>query len=213
MVIVISLFLYGVLLAFLFLQIKYTRGSMFVVFFWWTMGSALLAILERFSRDRSLLQDIPWEPISNFYFLLGLFLFFLFLFRMVWPHPLLREHQLFERALELEAQKNHVNALRVAKQLLARSPGSPKTRYLMGKVLNEQGRFHEALPHLEFAHGLDPNSVSILLELGTSYIRLQRYQEAFVTFEKTLALRPEDTYAVEQIAICQQKLKHLSTKQ
>jgi tetratricopeptide (TPR) repeat protein len=79
----------------------------------------------------------------------------------------------------------------------------------MGKLLNERGRYQDAVRHLTFAHKLAPDSVEIALELGTSFRLLGRYQEAIAQFEQVLTLDPDETYAAEQVEECKRKLKEI----
>ena len=53
------------------------------------------------------------------------------------------------------------------------------------------------------ALALEPHRVDVLSDLGTAYLRLKRFEEAKVTFEKALHLQPDHV-------LSQRRLQELS---
>jgi tetratricopeptide (TPR) repeat protein len=65
-------------------------------------------------------------------------------------------------------------AAAMLEKALVLDPSLPEAHYRLGKLLREQGKTAEALPHLETAAKLDPNNGPIHLELAGLYRELGR---------------------------------------
>src|ERR1022692_4900700 len=67
------------------------------------------------------------------------------------------------------------------------NPGSAEGHRDLGQVLVEAGKFHEAIPHLEQARSLTPDSSQINYPLGVALAATGRLDEAIARFESCLA--------------------------
>lgn len=61
--------------------------------------------------------------------------------------------------------------------LVEQQPESYRIQYMLGASLQRLGRKEEALNHLTKAYDLNPNELSVKLELGKAYFSSRRYQE------------------------------------
>jgi tetratricopeptide (TPR) repeat protein len=66
---------------------------------------------------------------------------------------------------------------------------------LVGDCLLRQGREEEALPHLERALALNPDSVDAHLTLAQAYVQAHRYGEAIDVYRQVLVLQPDNDQA------------------
>jgi len=70
-------------------------------------------------------------------------------------------------------------------------PNDPEKLTLLGQLFGDSGMPEDALEPLSRAAQLDPKSFEALHDLGVSYFRLRRYQEARKPLETAVSLRPE----------------------
>lgn len=187
-------------------QFKRTGDGWFIVLLLWGLGFVLLGILTRASRDQQFF-DISWETLRDLYIGLGVILLLVYGYQLLWPNPFLTASQSSAKALEFYEQGDISRALRILRRIVTLYPQRADARYWLGRILNEQAKYREAVRHLKFARGLSPNSVGVLLELGVAFGNLRRYQDAAEAFEQALALEPENTYAAEKLEICRQELQ------
>jgi len=87
-----------------------------------------------------------------------------------------------------------------AKAAYARAAGlDPSMRgvhFLLGKLLNDEGRTPEAIAEMEKELALDPSDASTLKALGALYHNADRKADAIAVFEKVVAVAPDvDTLA------------------
>ena len=68
---------------------------------------------------------------------------------------------------------------------------SARDLYLVGAVLAQQGRFRDALPHLQRSTYLDPKNLSAWFVRGTAHLELDQFGEAVACFTACLALRDD----------------------
>ncbi len=64
---------------------------------------------------------------------------------------------------------------------------------LKGNLYEKNGNHSQALKAYEIAVEIDPNTIDPLREMGRIYLRTKDYLRATVSFEKALALKPQDT--------------------
>jgi tetratricopeptide (TPR) repeat protein len=103
------------------------------------------------------------------------------------------EHDPSRRALGvLEAERGDCDAAAEVLDPLLGSEGAGGLHLQLGRCLVAQGRDEEALAHLERAAGLDGESVAALLDLGRTYARVGRFEEAAEAYRRALALAPEN---------------------
>src|SRR5262249_41643988 len=63
---------------------------------------------------------------------------------------------------------------------------------LMGYIQRRQGRWEESTRNLERALELDPRDVRTLYQIGDTYAILRRYAEQKSTFDRILAIEPNN---------------------
>lgn len=73
--------------------------------------------------------------------------------------------------------KNYQQAAAEFQQLVDQNPEGYRSHYMLGMSLQRLGRKEEALNHLRKAYDLNPNDLSIKLELGKAYFTVRRYKE------------------------------------
>jgi tetratricopeptide (TPR) repeat protein len=97
-----------------------------------------------------------------------------------------------------------------AQEMLAKAlelaPGLAKSHFFMGSVLKGQGRYDEALAHLEKARALYPRDRVVLNQLGRTLFLQRRYREAVEAFGAVLSVDPEDLQAHYNLMLCYQGL-------
>ena len=82
--------------------------------------------------------------------------------------------------------------LEVARQTL---PNAPRIFFLMGCIQRRQGRWEESTRNLERALELDPRNVNTLCNIADTYAILRRYPEQKSTFDRILAIEPNNLEA------------------
>ncbi|MEO1366744.1 MAG: tetratricopeptide repeat protein, partial [Acidobacteriota bacterium] len=73
--------------------------------------------------------------------------------------------------------KNYKVAAQEFQKLVDQNPEGFRSHYMLGMSLARMDRKEEALNHLRKAYDLNPNELSIKLELGRAYLSARRYQE------------------------------------
>lgn len=73
--------------------------------------------------------------------------------------------------------KNYQQAAAEFQKLVDQNPEGYRSHYMLGMSLQRMGRKEEALNHLREAYNLNPNDLSIKLELGKAYFTVRRYAE------------------------------------
>lgn len=112
------------------------------------------------------------------------------------------------------ALKNHKNSnLEVAKNLynkvLELDPNFRDAHNNLGVVLQQFGKFQEAMGYFEKALKIDPNYVGSLNNLGLSFKELSKFQEAMGYFEKALKIDPNFRDANNNLGIVLQQFGKL----
>ena len=79
--------------------------------------------------------------------------------------------------------------LEIARQTL---PNDPRTFELTGYIQRRQGRWEESTRNLERTFELDPRDVGMLYQIGDSYAFLRRYVEQKSTYDRILAIEPNN---------------------
>jgi TolB-like protein/Tfp pilus assembly protein PilF len=82
--------------------------------------------------------------------------------------------------------------LAIARRLL---PNEPSVYETLGWIDRRQGRWQDHLRNVNRALELDPRNVFILHQLAGTYQVLRRYHELIATFERALAVTPNDPVA------------------
>jgi TolB-like protein/Flp pilus assembly protein TadD len=82
--------------------------------------------------------------------------------------------------------------LAIARRLL---PNEPLVFSILGWIDRRQGRWQEHLQNVNRALELDPRNVFILHQVAGSYQVLRRYNDLMATFDRALAVTPNDSVA------------------
>jgi TolB-like protein/Tfp pilus assembly protein PilF len=102
---------------------------------------------------------------------------------------LARAHHLYNGYLDYDGA---LAELEVARQSL---PNDPRIFAVIGLIQRRQGRWEDSTRNLERALELDPRNVSTLDNISDSYKALRRYAEQKSTFDRMLAIEPNDVLA------------------
>jgi tetratricopeptide (TPR) repeat protein len=97
-------------------------------------------------------------------------------------------------------QANDVDAIRILEAGREKLPGHYLLEYYFGLLASRLGREQEAIPALEKAAQLEPNSPDPFYELGKLYVAQQDWQQARLALEHVIALRPEFSPAHYQLS-------------
>ncbi len=81
----------------------------------------------------------------------------------------------------------------------------------LGAVLEQTGRYDEALTVLHYAAELQPTDANIWYNLGVVYVHLNRYEQALDAFDKAADLDPDDTQAQKQADLLRELLDYGSS--
>jgi len=90
---------------------------------------------------------------------------------------------------------DHARATPEILRALALQPGMAKAHYFYALTLKAAGRYEEAIAHLETAASPFPRDRVVLDQMGRVQFLLRRYDDAITTFNRTLAVDPEDLQA------------------
>ncbi len=82
-----------------------------------------------------------------------------------------------------------------------KSPGKFRPQYNLGTVLGRQGRYSEAIPYLERAILLDPESSRAHNQLGNVHLLTQRLDKALAEYRTAVRLDPNNAEAHYNLAI------------
>lgn len=83
-------------------------------------------------------------------------------------------------------------AFLIGSQHRAQDPkGEAYSHFIASTVLEQRGQFDEAVVELRKAADLDPQSLSITLQLVRGYVHNQDYKNALVLAERAIALKPD----------------------
>jgi eukaryotic-like serine/threonine-protein kinase len=96
-------------------------------------------------------------------------------------------------------QGDYSKALEAFKQITVLEPDIGTGYENMGNVYLTQGKYEECIPYFQKALGVEQYS-STYSNLGTAYFFLKRYSEAAGMFEKAIALTPNDTQIMVNLA-------------
>jgi protein O-GlcNAc transferase len=109
--------------------------------------------------------------------------------------PQSRFHQLVQDARAAEQAKDYARAEQVYRQIVKLRPRDGVAHQNLGLALYLQGRYADAVPHLERALGLDPGLFGASLYLGISRFRDNRFSEALEDLQKARRLEPKNHLA------------------
>jgi len=93
-------------------------------------------------------------------------------------------------------------ARRVLEKALAIAPQLARANFFYARVLREEGKYDEATAKLQLVLVQYPRDRVVINELGRIYFLQKRYAEAVKTFQRTLAVDPEDLQANYNLMLC-----------
>jgi tetratricopeptide (TPR) repeat protein len=93
-------------------------------------------------------------------------------------------------------------AKKVLEKALAISPKLARANFFYARVLREEGKYEDAAGHLQIVLSEYPRDRVAINELGRILFLQKRYAEAVKTFERTLAVDPEDLQANYNLMLC-----------
>ena len=106
-----------------------------------------------------------------------------------------RFHQLVQDARAAEQAKDYVRAEQIYRQMVKLRPRDSVANQNLGLALYLQGRYAEAIPHLEEAVDLNPKLFGASLYLGISRFRGNRFSEALEDLKRASRLEPKNRLA------------------
>jgi choline-sulfatase len=104
--------------------------------------------------------------------------------------------ELVQRAQAFEFEERYADAERVYREIVAEIPDSPESYVNLAIVQARQNAFERALETLERGIARMPNSETLLVRLGHTYLVSGRPAEALETMEKVLAFDPQSVDAL-----------------
>jgi len=112
--------------------------------------------------------------------------------------PVARATSIFAKATSLAARGDDAAMTDLAAELeeiVALSPNVHEPRILLVRAYEQTQQFEKCLPVLKDALSQDKLNPTLHYELGTAYIRMERWDEAKIALEKSLELEPKQPNA------------------
>jgi cytochrome c-type biogenesis protein CcmH/NrfG len=98
------------------------------------------------------------------------------------------------------SQRRTDDAIRELKMVLKTNPDDPDASYFLGGLLVQvEARYKEAIPYLERARKLKPDSWAACFYLGKAKLRLGQPAEAVVLLQRAVELNPDEASAYYQL--------------
>ncbi|HSC13320.1 MAG TPA: tetratricopeptide repeat protein [Rhodanobacteraceae bacterium] len=89
--------------------------------------------------------------------------------------------------------RDYAGGLQAFEQARQRLPNNADVLSSIGYIERRQGKWREAIAHLEQATALDPHAVQMLSELANTYAALREFAQARATFDRALAVVPDSS--------------------
>jgi tetratricopeptide (TPR) repeat protein len=106
-------------------------------------------------------------------------------------------------AAEIEYQAGNKGAVPLLNRLLQLRPGDPTANAMLAVLDYQQGNCAAAVPHFEKAGPLLDSQIDALHAFATCLAKLKRFDEAVTTFQKAVAVRPDDRRELHLLASIQ----------
>ena len=87
--------------------------------------------------------------------------------------------------------RDYAGGLQAFEQARQRLPNNADVLSSISYIERRQGRWREAIAHLEQATALDPHAVQMLSELANNYAALREFAQARATLDRALAVAPD----------------------
>jgi tetratricopeptide (TPR) repeat protein len=97
---------------------------------------------------------------------------------------------------------NTAGAREVLERALQLAPELAKTHFFLGSTSKAEGRYDDALAHLRQAAARYPRDRVVQGQIGRVLFLKRAYREAIATFERVLAIDPEDLLAHYNLMLC-----------
>src|SRR5262249_15169633 len=88
----------------------------------------------------------------------------------------------------MQAEQRWDDSLPVLRRALSSDPNNPGALFLMGRFLSVDGKYAEAEPILKQAVQVNPKFFQARSVLARSYLGLERYDDAFTTYNQAVDL-------------------------
>ena len=88
----------------------------------------------------------------------------------------------------MQSEQRWVDSEPILRHALDLDPRNPGALFLMGRLLSVRGKYTEAEPYLKTAVEVSPKFFQARNVLGRSYLALERYDEAFETYDRAVGL-------------------------
>ncbi|MBX2860400.1 MAG: tetratricopeptide repeat protein [Vampirovibrio sp.] len=110
----------------------------------------------------------------------------------------------YNRALEMQQQGNHQDALPLFKKAISQAPNNPEFHAGYGISLQNLNRLHDAVTQYQKALNKDPKNADYHYFMATAYHQNQQYDKAMESYRKVKALgsssyQAETDQALEQL--------------
>ena len=94
-------------------------------------------------------------------------------------------------------------------------PNEAQAYLAIGAIQRRQGKWNESTANFERAAALDPKNISVLVNLGFSYIALRNFEAADKTIDRTIAIEPHsfETVGVKGLSAAMRGDLELAEKQ
>ena len=106
----------------------------------------------------------------------------------------------FHLAYALNKQGKVEAAVAKQREGLDVKPGDPAARIFLGDLLNDLGRFDEALEEYDRARAITPDDTDLLQRIGKTLFQQQRYAEAEAMLTGAVDRRPADAVLLSMLA-------------
>ena len=111
--------------------------------------------------------------------------------------PQLAEAQLAQGLYRYRVLRDFAGAQQYFERVLQQFPNHPGALQSLGLVERRQGKWEQALAHLEQVSALDPRSAGLMVAIGGETLgNMRRFAEDREWLDRALVLTPGDTYAL-----------------
>ena len=111
--------------------------------------------------------------------------------------PQLAEAQLAQGIYRYRVLRDFAGAQQYFERVLQQFPNHPGALQSLGLVERRQGKWEQALAHLEQVSALDPRSAGLMVAIGGETLgNMRRFAEDREWLDRALVLTPGDTYAL-----------------
>ena len=111
--------------------------------------------------------------------------------------PQLPEVQLVQGDYLYRIKRDFAGAQRVYEEILRKYPNDRAALQYLGLVERRQGKWEQAITHLQQASQLDPRNAGLLTTIGgETYSNMRRFDEAHEWLRRALAISPDDALAI-----------------